>query len=489
MPETTTSTDSSLRKTILAIGAIAAVVLLAVFALRNSSPPEAARIREILVERSPDDFTADNAAEIKGIARKCLAGLRLDVDSAKPLIRAFTFGRGDVLGRDYNIASNLVAKTVNRNSKQANDPELMFLRATIAGRTAVSEEEVEDANRLLDQAAMAGSFEARTKQHQGGFFLIKNDPLDVWLENLSRISSAGLRPVAGTLSFIGPTMGGLGVGPLKAIALGFIFDKLRGTKEERTADFLRKVSDNCDMFLANPNILLLKYDCVRTASALNSALWSGMPDDRAKRQERISMLMGLQGGPILGSSKMEPYRSVIFCTEKPCLLFSKLNMGIKSGYGMATNRIKSMFDGTDSAPLERVQTMYFDGLDCNLQPHLPDFLVMPAGDIECYNEEILKLYPNDANKTLVFEPGHPRNGCSYVQHPNRKNEYCELSGFHWRMLREKADELRRVLQSLGATKIALSVLDNSGTKKEKSEDIEASFSAKYKGIVHIFEPL
>lgn len=75
---------------------------------------------------------------------------------------------------------------------------------------------------------------------------------------------------------------------------------------------------------------------------------------------------------------------------------------------------------------------------------IPGVMIMNATDIEEYNANVESEY------RLVFQPGHPQNGCTYVQHPFTKNVYFEVNSFHDSMRERKQNELLRILESLGA---------------------------------------
>ena len=74
----------------------------------------------------------------------------------------------------------------------------------------------------------------------------------------------------------------------------------------------------------------------------------------------------------------------------------------------------------------------------------PFAMVMDAADIEEYNAEA------GPEHELVFQPGHPRNGYTYVQHPFRHNVYFEVNSYHDSLMERKQNELLRILESLGA---------------------------------------
>ncbi len=408
--------------------------------VEEQSPDQ--KIQAIVEEQSPDDFTGDNASELSRYAGGIMNGNLLIGDRALLLlIRAFTFGRGETLSPNYTIASNLVEVATSREIVNDNNPDLLFLRSTITARTASSDKDLTPANQLLELAARKGSFEALAKLSQGGFSYCVNPTKKTDLEK-KKLFDELLSPGSG-----GPTLlAFLSSHPIVVIYTG-MFElawKLFGDEGDdnegsgndptkRTISFLRTHSDYLDAKVSDPLALLEKYDAVRTASYLAEE----QQDSEEERRKRIWMFLGHNGGTYLGSPKLESYRRVIVCTKEPCLLFIKKKL--LGGFESVLHLEKG------SRPIKRTD----------------DFLVMPAGDIECYNREITNRFPRLANNPMLkFDSGHPKNGCTYVQHPHRKNEYVELSEFSFRILKEKAAELDRVLSSLGATEISLSVLDS-----------------------------
>lgn len=91
---------------------------------------------------------------------------------------------------------------------------------------------------------------------------------------------------------------------------------------------------------------------------------------------------------------------------------------------------------------------------------IPETMVMGAQDIVAYND----IVPDDMK--LKFEPNHPRNGITYIQHPMQQNVYIDVGTFHSSMLERKYGELMELLDALGATLITCEVEDNN-TRDEK----------------------
>ena len=90
-------------------------------------------------------------------------------------------------------------------------------------------------------------------------------------------------------------------------------------------------------------------------------------------------------------------------------------------------------------------------LVCNSEPvHVSkieddtDVLVVMSDEIEKFNDSVKK------EAKLIFQPGHPQSGVTYVQHPLQENLYFEVNSFHESILERKQNELLKVFESIGA---------------------------------------
>jgi len=100
-------------------------------------------------------------------------------------------------------------------------------------------------------------------------------------------------------------------------------------------------------------------------------------------------------------------------------------------------------------------TTWHDGLQ------IPNVMVMDAQDIIDYNDAV------EDDMKLTFEIDHPQNGVTYIQHPMRKNVYIDLDSFHGNLLREKFEELKKLLDALGAVSITCKVTRNDSSDKKQ----------------------
>ena len=78
---------------------------------------------------------------------------------------------------------------------------------------------------------------------------------------------------------------------------------------------------------------------------------------------------------------------------------------------------------------------------------------------------------------IVFQPGHPQNGCTYVQHPFCSNVYYEVNSFHDSVLERKQNELLRVFESLGAYSARVEVFH----ERQEMANLETEFQVDGSG--------
>lgn len=97
-------------------------------------------------------------------------------------------------------------------------------------------------------------------------------------------------------------------------------------------------------------------------------------------------------------------------------------------------------------------------------------MVMNAADIEEYNANVESEY------RLVFQPGHPQNGCTYIQHPLRQNVYFEVNSFHDSMRERKQNELLRILESLGAYSAHVEVCHGHEIREKSAHELHTDTS-------------
>ena len=114
---------------------------------------------------------------------------------------------------------------------------------------------------------------------------------------------------------------------------------------------------------------------------------------------------------------------------------------------------------------------------------VPGVAVLLAQDIEAYNAR-----QESPETRLFFQPGHPRNGFTYVQHPLRPNVYFDVDAFHANMLASKHSELMYLLENLGARSVSLSVVNTVKEGRTTSHNVDVSAGGKLKvtsGSAHV----
>ena len=107
---------------------------------------------------------------------------------------------------------------------------------------------------------------------------------------------------------------------------------------------------------------------------------------------------------------------------------------------------------------------------------IPGVMVMDAQDIVAYNESVSDEY------RLVFDPGHPQNGCTYIQHPFKANRYFEANSFHNAIREQKQNELLRILESLGAYSAHVQVRHEEQESRKSKKGSRRSANGSY-GVV------
>ena len=108
---------------------------------------------------------------------------------------------------------------------------------------------------------------------------------------------------------------------------------------------------------------------------------------------------------------------------------------------------------------------------------LEGIMIMDAADIILYNEIM-----TDQSLRLTFQPGPPQNGCTYVQHPFRKNVYYEINSYHDSVRERKQNELLRILEALGAYSARVEVRHEQQESANVGQESSLSASGSYKVV-------
>ena len=102
-----------------------------------------------------------------------------------------------------------------------------------------------------------------------------------------------------------------------------------------------------------------------------------------------------------------------------------------------------------------------------------DAMVLMPLEIELYNQMV------EQDDKLMFQPGHPRIGCTYVQHPFRHNTYFEVNSFHDSLRERKQNELLRILESLGAYSARVEVRNENSENRIRRDETSVNSNAEY----------
>lgn len=105
-----------------------------------------------------------------------------------------------------------------------------------------------------------------------------------------------------------------------------------------------------------------------------------------------------------------------------------------------------------------------------------NMMILMPSEIEIFNARV------EESMKLIFQPGHPQNGCTYVQHPFRKNVYYEVNSYHDSLRERKQNELLRILESLGAYSARVEVRHEQHEKHDTESEINVSGSGSYGAI-------
>lgn len=147
----------------------------------------------------------------------------------------------------------------------------------------------------------------------------------------------------------------------------------------------------------------------------------------------LSVLTGAEGEQYpLGAAEWGAERRTLVCTDKPLSLpsFSKRN-------------------------------------------RIPGAMILDVADLADYNTAVESEY------RLIFQPGHPQNGCTYVQHPFRKNVYYEVNSYHDSIRERKQNELLRILESLGAYSAKVEVRHEDQESAGCGDNSNTTFGGSY----------
>ena len=108
------------------------------------------------------------------------------------------------------------------------------------------------------------------------------------------------------------------------------------------------------------------------------------------------------------------------------------------------------------------------------------FLVIDSNMSYLTSDNFVVLPRQHAQKTLCFPLHHPQEHELYICHPYNHNLYIPYESCEFELFKDKMDELRLVLQAMGATSIKIYDANDSETHKNSKRNTEGdgSFDAK-----------
>ena len=237
---------------------------------------------------------------------------------------------------------------------------------------------------------------------------------------------------------------GLYVGAYRpALALKLFYDALTGDKRfvslAEDKQVMAQLKKALEFWLSNlPTGAAADEDDRQLAAALATCMW---------QDEKTPETFGGE----LAKYDSRLNHSVLFGED----LFSPEKQGCRVAF------LKRLCE-TENAKERRIITcMTPPGRDIReCGKRVPGVLVVLAQDLEAYNDQL------EPAQRLRFQPGHPRTGFTYIQHPLRTNTYYDVDSFHANLLASKHGELMYLLQCLGAKRVSLKV-DHSVTEEQR----------------------
>lgn len=119
----------------------------------------------------------------------------------------------------------------------------------------------------------------------------------------------------------------------------------------------------------------------------------------------------------------------------------------------------------------------------SMPPRKRQFLVIDDSLSYLESQTIIVL-PQELPETIHFPMGHPQEHVLYIKHPFIDDYYIPYETSEFELFKDKMDELRRVLQAMGATHITISDtknLENSNSRKTHT-NVDTNISAKINSL-------
>lgn len=119
----------------------------------------------------------------------------------------------------------------------------------------------------------------------------------------------------------------------------------------------------------------------------------------------------------------------------------------------------------------------------SMPPKKRQFLVIDDS-LSYLESNIIIVLPQELPETIHFPMGHPQEHVLYIKHPFIDDYYIPYETCEFELFKDKMDELRRVLQAMGATRITISdtkSLENS-TNRKSHTNIDTNINAKINSL-------
>lgn len=131
----------------------------------------------------------------------------------------------------------------------------------------------------------------------------------------------------------------------------------------------------------------------------------------------------------------------------------------------------------------RITAQRFAANFLSMPPKKRQFLVIDDSLSYLESNAIIVL-PQELPETIHFPMGHPQEHVLYIKHPFIDDYYIPYETSEFELFKDKMDELRRVLQAMGATRITISdtkSLENS-TNRKSHTNIDTNINAKINSL-------
>lgn len=137
----------------------------------------------------------------------------------------------------------------------------------------------------------------------------------------------------------------------------------------------------------------------------------------------------------------------------------------------------------DECSLLRARTKWVAANILSMPSKKRQFLVIDDSLSYLESNAIIVL-PQELPETIHFPMGHPQEHVLYIKHPFIDDYYIPYETSEFELFKDKMDELRRVLQAMGATRITISDTKNleNSTNRKSHTNIDTNINAKINSL-------